>query len=101
MSPPPIPGDNERQKYANLLSEIKRKTDVATQLVRQPRIAEVEYAALLVRMILEMIVVSSLVTMKGELESVSKVLHKRDYKSARKLARQANVNYWPRPSHGL
>ena len=88
--------------YADVLQQIKVRLDEADQfLVTCPTdwSAELvlERAALHLRKIIELVVLSTLVTNRAELESVSGKLHKQDADGARKLIRRVNPDYWPEP----
>jgi hypothetical protein len=88
--------------YADVLQQIKVRLDEADQLlVTCPTnwSAELvlERTALHLRKVIELIVLSTLVTNRAELESVSHKIHKQDADGARKLIRRVNPDYWPEP----
>ncbi len=88
--------------YADVLQQIKVRLDEADQLlVACPTgwSAELvlEHAALHLRKVIELIVLSTLVTNRSELERVSAKLYKQDAGEARKLIRRVNPGYWPEP----
>lgn len=95
-------GDPDVNLYADVLQQIKVRLDEADQLLEKCPIdwsAELylERAALHLRKVIELIVLSTLVTNHAELESVSDKLHKQDADGARKLIRRVNPRYWPEP----
>jgi hypothetical protein len=88
--------------YADVLQQIKVRLDKADQLLMtcptdwSAELA-LERAALHLRKVIELVVLSTLVTNRAELESVSNKLHKQDADGARKLVRRVNPVYWPEP----
>jgi hypothetical protein len=56
----------------------------------------VEYTALQLRKVLELIVMASLVTNRVAIEGISQALARADTDQARRLARKANAYYWPK-----
>jgi len=88
--------------YADVLQQIKVRLDQADRLlVACPTdwSAELvlENAALHLRKVIELVVLSTLVTNRPVLERVSAKLHKQDAGEARKLIRRVNPDYWPEP----
>jgi hypothetical protein len=93
----PIRAD-EAGRYGDLLRQIKLRTTVATaQLEQPPTVFGLETVALHLRMTLELVALSSLLTRRVELQQVAAALERKDYAEARKLAKKANVDYWPQP----
>ncbi len=95
-------GDPDVNLYADVLQQIKVRLDEADQLlVMCPTdwSAELvlERAALHLRKVIELVALSTLVTNRTELGSVSDKLHKQDADGARKLIRRVNPAYWPEP----
>src|SRR5262249_44549812 len=58
--------------------------------------ATVEYAALQLRKVLELIVMASLATNRLAVEGITEALRRKSVDDARKLARKANPEYWPK-----
>jgi hypothetical protein len=88
--------------YADVLQQIKVRLDEAERLLGTCPTdwsAELvlERAALHLRKVIELIVLSTLVTNRTALENVSDKLHKQDAEGARKLIRRVNPDYWPEP----
>ena len=88
--------------YADVLQQIKVRLDGADQLLvacSTDWSAELvlEHAALHLRKVVELVVLSTLVTNRAELERVSDKLYKQDAGEARKLIRRVNPDYWPEP----
>ena len=89
----------DRLLYGSTLRDIKMRIDAALGLLAPPHHNfRIEQAALHLRMVLELIVLSSLITNRAAIESVATALHRKDHKEARKLAKRANPDYWPDPS---
>ena len=88
-----------RDRYERLLCDVRDRTDLAVSLLRDPASEEdLERAALHLRIVLELIVLSSLVTRQADFELVAGALDKKDAGEARKLAKAANAKYWPEPA---
>jgi hypothetical protein len=90
--------EGDRAQYVAVLREIKVRIEAALQAIANPRhVLEIEHAALNLRMVLELVVLSSLVTNRSAIEAVASALHRKDAAEARKLAKRANPGYWPVP----
>src|ERR1700735_4844370 len=88
--------------YADVLQQIKVRLDEADLLLASCPTdwsAELvlERAALHLRKVIELVVLSTLVTNRADLESVREKLHKQNANDARKLIRRVNPHYWPEP----
>jgi len=88
--------------YADVLQQIKVRLDEADRLLATSPTdwsAELvhERVALHLRKVIELIVLSTLVTNRAELEGVSVKLDKHDADGAKKLIRRVNPGYWPEP----
>ncbi len=87
----------DRKRYSSVLEEMAHRLRGAQEhLDAEPTIATVEYAALQLRKVLELIVMASLVTNRVAVEGISQALARADAPQARKLARKANAYYWPK-----
>lgn len=94
----PGPPSQDIDLYQDQLLKIGRRLDAATRLLAgNPTDDDVEHAALHLRFVLELIVLSSLVTNRRALETVGAALHKKDADGARKLVKRYNADYWPVP----
>jgi hypothetical protein len=86
------------EQYATFLRGAKRRIDLARDSIVSPQgTHSIELAALQLRFVLEEIALSSLVTKRGAFSAVSTALAKTRPLKAHKLARNANLNYWPQP----
>jgi hypothetical protein len=86
----------DRERYSNVLKEMgQRLRGTREHLDAEPTVATVEYAALQLRKVLELIIMASLVTNRVAIEGISQALVRADTNQARKLARKANEHYWP------
>jgi hypothetical protein len=90
------PTPSDMQKYETLLTEIGERLRLARQLLDQP-VTQVEWIAVELRLVLELIVLGSLVTNRNAIATVSSVFKIKEVAEARKLVRQVNPDYWPRP----
>jgi len=99
---PATPGEHpvsteDRERYSKVLEEMAHRLRGAREhLDADPTVATVEYAALQLRKVLELIMMASLVTNRVAIEGISQALARADTDQARKLARKANPHYWPR-----
>jgi hypothetical protein len=90
-------GPDDQQRYSEVLEEMAvRLRGAREHLGCEPSVATVEYAALQLRKVLELILMASLVTNRAAIEEISQALAKADPDRARKLARKANPDYWPK-----
>jgi hypothetical protein len=89
------PTRSDMQKYETVLTEIGERLRLARQLLDQP-VAQVEWIAVELRLVLELIVPGSLVTNRSAIATVSSVFKVKEVAEARKLVRQVNPDYWPR-----
>jgi hypothetical protein len=90
--------DEDRARYSEVLKEMGTRARGAHEYleVSPPTLATVEYAALQLRMVLELIVMASLATNRVAVEEITAALERKNVDDARKLARNANPHYWPR-----
>jgi hypothetical protein len=87
----------DRARYSKVLEDMAHRLRGAREhLDAEPTVATVEYAALQLRKVLELIMMASLVTNRVAIEGISQALARTDTDQARKLARKANPHYWPR-----
>ncbi len=87
----------DRERYSKVLEEMAhRLRGTRKHLESPPTIATVEYAALQLRKVLELIMMASLVTNRVAIEGISQAFARADADRARKLSRNANPHYWPR-----
>lgn len=84
------------QKYETVLTEIGERLRLVRQLLDQP-VTQVGWLAVELRIALELIVLGSLVTNRDAIATVSSVFKVKEATDARKLVREVNPNYWPRP----
>ena len=90
----------DRTRYGEVLAQIVTRLQGArTYLGEDPTRANVEYAALQMRMTLELIVVGSLVTNRTAIDATASALAKMRVNQARELAKTVNPEYWPKPVH--
>jgi hypothetical protein len=90
--------EEDRARYSDVLNEMGTRARGAHEYleVSPPTLATVEYAALQLRMVLELIVMASFATNRVAVEEVTAALERKNVDEARKLARNANPHYWPR-----
>jgi hypothetical protein len=90
-------GPDDRKRYSEVLEEMSVRLRGAREyLDGEPTVATVEYAALQLRKVLELIIMASLVTNRIAVEGIGQALARADADRARKLARKANPHYWPK-----
>jgi hypothetical protein len=82
------------EKYKTVLTEIGERLQLVRQLLDQP-VTRVEWIAVELRIVLELIVLGSLVTNRNAISKVSSVFKVTDVTEARKLVREVNPGYWP------
>jgi hypothetical protein len=87
------------ERYASLLRELRMRTQLAGLTLRSmPRTQpNAECIAVQLRIALELIVLSSLVSNRSDIGAVATALHKKGPRDARALAQRVNPNYWPKP----
>lgn len=90
------PSRTDMQKYETVLTEIGERLRLVRQLLDQP-VTQVGWLAVELRIALELIVLGSLVTNRDAIATVSSVFKVKEATDARKLVREVNPNYWPRP----
>lgn len=76
--------EDDIQLYAQVLREIKLRTDAATEVLARvpPTRFNADLAAVELRIVLELVLLGSLVTNRTEIERVASALHKHDCKRA-------------------
>ena len=91
--------EEDRQRYANLLAQIKARGDATGVPLTPPvTVFDLESAALNARKMIELVALGSLVTNRSAAERVSSALQKKDWNEARKILRSVNPQYWPVPT---
>lgn len=89
--------EEDQKRYREILSDMARRLKGAqSTLASPPHASTVEYAALQVRMLLELIVMASFVSNRAAIEKITTALDRKDVDGARKAARNANEYYWPK-----
>jgi hypothetical protein len=97
-----VPTIDEVDRYGDVIKEMKARLDAADELLtnRSGEILAIEWAALELRTVVELIVLGSLVTNREAISKVSSVL-KIDGPDkalkARNTVRKVNPDYWPHP----
>ncbi len=87
----------DRARYSEILKEMSARLRGAREhLAGPPTVASVEYAALQLRKVVELIVMGSLVTNRAAAEEITQALANKSVDAAQKLARNANSEYWPK-----
>jgi hypothetical protein len=87
----------DRERYSEILKEMGTRMRGAREyLAEEPTVATIEYAALQLRKVVELIVMASLVTNRAAVEQITAALARKSVDDARKLARNANDEYWPK-----
>ena len=88
--------EEDRRLYEQVLLEIRWRVNEGLTNSRPPITrAKLEYAALHLRVILELIVFGSFVNNRRAIEALSSAFANKDVDEARKLARRVNPRYWP------
>jgi hypothetical protein len=91
---------DDQDRYAAILAEIFTRAEGSFGYLKQDAtVGTVEYVALQLRKMLELIVMGSLVTNRVAIEQVTVALDNKNVDEARKLARNANPSYWPQALH--
>jgi hypothetical protein len=93
----PVPPEDQALYAQVLMETVTRIQGARTYLSGDPTRATIEYAALQMRMTLELIVMGSLVTNRAAVGEIASALAKKKVDEARKLAKRANPDYWPKP----
>jgi hypothetical protein len=89
--------EQDRTLYLGLLEEMYRRIEqVRVFLQPGPKQPALESAALQLRIVIELIVMASLVTNRAKVEEITTALADKSVDAARKLARNANPDYWPK-----
>lgn len=89
--------EEDQKRYREILSDMAQRLKGAqSTLASPPHASTVEYAALQVRMLLELIVMASFVSNRAAIEKITTALDRKDVDGARKAARNANQYYWPK-----
>lgn len=84
--------------YAGQMEQVKARINAALDFLQPPSVyPSVEAGLLQLRLALETLVLSSLVTNRKAVEAVSAAFARKEHKDAFKLARQLNPKFWPVP----
>jgi hypothetical protein len=84
--------------YAAQMEQVKARIDAASHFLQQPKTyPSVEAGLLQLRMALETIALSSLITNRRAVEAVSTAFSKKDHGDALKIVREVNPKFWPVP----
>jgi hypothetical protein len=86
----------DMEKYEAVLTDIGERLRLVRQLLEQP-VIRIEWIAIELRIVLELIVLGSLVTNRSAISKVSSVFKVKEVSEARKLVATVNVDYWPTP----
>ncbi len=87
------------ERYCAAMEQIKVRIAAAEHSLGQGIVhPNVESACLQVRLSLETLMLSSLLTNREAVAALSSAYAKKDHDAALKLVRNVNVNFWPRPS---
>ena len=90
--------EQDEQLYLGVLNEIYGRIEEFRAASGSTNLRGIEYCALQLRMALELIVMGSLVTNKAQIETITSALANKKLGQARKLAKLANPDYWPKPT---
>lgn len=97
MAPDDLIPEQDRKLYLGLLEDMYRRIEQArTFLQPGPKQPALESAALQLRIVIELIVMASLVSNRANVEEITTALADKSVDAARKLARNANPDYWPK-----
>ena len=97
MAPDDLIPEQDRKLYLGILEDMYRRIEQArTFLQPGPKQPALEGAALQLRIVIELIVMASLVTNRAKVEEITTALADKSVDAARKLARNANPDYWPK-----
>jgi hypothetical protein len=95
------PTRSDIDAYRGVLNDIGARLGLVKGLLRGPiDIAHQEWAAVELRIVLELIVMGSLVTNREAISKVSSVFKIKGVAEARKIVERVNPEYWPRPMIG-
>ena len=95
------PADGKRAQdlelYAAMLTITMQRTQEAERILDRPRPTPgtIEKAALEIRMALENVVLSTLITNRPSVMSVARAFEKKDAGEVRRIVQRINANYWP------
>jgi hypothetical protein len=92
-----IPKQDE-QLYLQVLQEIYVRVEAFRAVSASTDLHGIEVGALQLRIALELVVMGSLVTNKAQIETITSALANKKLDQARKLAKRANPDYWPKPT---
>ncbi|MFE4948676.1 hypothetical protein ACFQ9V_01060 [Leifsonia sp. NPDC056665] len=85
--------------YAAQMEQVKARVNAALGFFAlPPAYPSVEAGLLQLRLALETVVMSSLVSNRSAIERVTSSFAQKDYKKALALAKEANPSFWPQPS---
>ncbi|WP_324644168.1 hypothetical protein [Pseudarthrobacter sp. LT1] len=85
--------------YADQMEKIKARIDAAAMFLQPPHVyPSVEAGLLQLRLALEALALSSLVTNRKAVATVSAAFMKKDHAGALKLVKRVNADYYPLPS---
>jgi hypothetical protein len=90
--------EQDEQLYLRVLREIYVRVEAFRAASGSTDLHGIEFGALQLRMALELIVMGSLVTNKAQIEAITSALANKKLDQARKLAKRANPDYWPKPT---
>ncbi len=97
MAPDDLISEQDRKLYLGLLEDMYRRIEQARAFLQSgPKQPALESAALQLRIVIELIVMASLVTNRAKVEEITTALADKSVDAARKLARNANPDYWPK-----
>lgn len=89
--------DRAEQLYADLLADVAERIDAAARFLQVPAWPTVRAAAGELRGVLELLVLSGLLTHVSVLTTAQSALVRADKTEARRLVRAANSRWWPSP----
>jgi hypothetical protein len=90
--------EQDEQLYLGVLQQIYNHVEEFRAASGSTNLHGIEYCALQLRMALELVVMGSLVTNKAQIETLTSALANKKLDQARKLAKRANPDYWPKPT---
>lgn len=97
MAPDSLIPEQDRKLYLGLLEDMYRRIEQARVFLQPgPKQPALESAALQLRIVIELVVMASLVTNRAKVEEITTALADKSVNAARKLARNANPDYWPK-----
>jgi hypothetical protein len=91
--------DEDMQRYVTVMTQIKLRIDQALAwLEGPPTYPRIEAAAGQIRLVLETVMLSSVITNRGVLERAAAAFKRADHNKAWKLVKKVNPEYWPEPT---